>query len=261
MKPHTKQQLGSNAKGTAYPHREIFFVGGLWKRDFRRPESGESLLVLLRQTWEVPFILRTAATRPELEYWLKETPEYRKATPTNGLQRAWAELNAACYLETIKTEVGRNRCTQEDLLCDFRSSAPTGTPQSTNDDFVLVESVVEMTVYLPQIQPTNTDHIGFGIRCAGSREECKDSKGCFEFSRKDLGMNSILKPPGLFSPDVLLRSRCELDATVPQRDLMSLRISSASTSLPSMASVSDWRRASWSAARSASSSQSPGVEW
>ena len=64
-------------------------------------------MVLLRQTWEVPFILRTAATRPELEYWLKETPEYRKATPTNRLQRAWAELNAACYLETIKTEVGR----------------------------------------------------------------------------------------------------------------------------------------------------------
>ncbi len=151
-----------------------------------------------------------------------------------------------------------DRCTQEKLLCDFRSSTATGTPQSTNDNFVLVESVVEMTVYLSQIQPTNANHIGFGIRRASSREEGKDSKGCFEFSRKDLGMDSVLKPPSLFSPDVLLRSRCELDATVPQRDLMSLRISSASTSLPAAASVSDWRRASWSAARSASSSQSPG---
>lgn len=139
----------------------------------------------------------------------------------------------------------------------WRATA-TGAPQCANDNFMLVEGVIEMAIYLTQIQATKANDTCFGVRCANSRQKCEDSEGCFQFSRENLSMGPILKPPSLLAPNVSLRRCCKADATLLQRDLSSLRISSASTSRPAATSASDWRNASWSAARSASSSQSPG---
>jgi hypothetical protein len=89
-------------------------------------------------------------------------------------------------------------------------------------------------------------------------DHSQDSERSFEFSREDIGVDPILQPPCLLAPDVTSRCGGKPNATLLQRERSSRRISSASTRWPAATSASDWRKASCRAARSASSSQSPG---
>ncbi len=123
---------------------------------------------------------------------------------------------------------------------------------------MFIEGVVEMAPDFRQIPAAKARDRRLSVGCPGAGKQRQQSKGCFELGRKNLGMDSVLKPPSFLPLYVALRRCRESYGARCQRDLSSLRISSASTSRPAATSASDWRRASWSAARSASSSQSPG---
>jgi hypothetical protein len=82
--------------------------------------------------------------------------------------------------------------------------------------------------------------------------------GLFELGREGVPVKSIGQPPGLLAPEVPLCRCSESNAAGLQEDLRPLRIASASTKRPAATSTLDSRKAAWSAARSASSSQSPG---
>ena len=138
----------------------------------------------------------------------------------------------------------------ERLRLDPWTSATAGSPQRADDHFAFIESVIEMTIYLAQLQPAQARHSRFLVECANARKDGQNSEGLFNFSRENIGVDPLLKPPSLFALNMSLGSRCESDRTLLQRDLSSLKISSASTRRPAAMSASDWRRASWSAARS-----------
>lgn len=57
---------------------------------------------------------------------------------------------------------------------------------------------------LGQVQASKPSDTSFGVERADSRQHGYDSEGCFEFSREDLDVDSILKPPVLFAPYVSL---------------------------------------------------------
>jgi len=120
------------------------------------------------------------------------------------------------------------------LRFDLRASTAPGPPERSDDHLVFVEGVPA---------PGRNAR----IRRAASNSVANSSMWVLFSSQ-----------PGLFEPDMSLGRCGEPDATRRQRDLSSLRISSASTSRPAATSASDWRSASCSAARSASPSQSPG---
>jgi hypothetical protein len=148
--------------------------------------------------------------------------------------------------------------TTRELRLDPWSSPTPGSPQRADDDFAFIESVIEMAIYLAQVQSAQAGHSGFLVACANARKDGQNSEGLFNLSCENIGVGLVFNPPSLFALHMSLRSRCESNRTLFQRDLSSRRISSASTRRPAAMSASDWRRASWSAARSVSSSQSPG---
>ena len=115
-----------------------------------------------------------------------------------------------------------------------------------------------MTPDFGQIPAAQTRNRHLRVGCPRAGKQRQKSKGCFELCRKNLGMDSVLKPPSFLPMYVALRRCRESYGPRGQRDRSSFRISSAPTSRPAATSASDWRRASWSAARSVSSSQSPG---
>jgi hypothetical protein len=65
----------------------------------------------------------------------------------------------------------------------------------------------------------------------------------FEFLGEHVGVVAIGQPPGLLSPNVFLRSGCEANAAILQRDRSSRRITSASTRRPALMSSSESFRA------------------
>jgi hypothetical protein len=65
----------------------------------------------------------------------------------------------------------------------------------------------------------------------------------FEFLSEHIGVVAIGQPPGFLSSNVFLRSGCEANAAILQRDRSSRRITSASTRRPALMSPSDSFRA------------------
>jgi hypothetical protein len=122
---------------------------------------------------------------------------------------------------------------------------------------VCIEGVVEVTVDPSKVEPQSGD-TGTRVGRARSGEKRQHADGILDLSREDVDVQSVLEPPRLLAPDVALGRCGEADAARSQDDFSSLRISSASTSRSVATSISDWRSAAWRAARSASSSQSPG---
>ena len=141
---------------------------------------------------------------------------------------------------------------------DGRPPAATGTPDRADDHVPVVEGVVDMAGHPAKVNASETRNVLVRLRCASSREERHDPDGLFELGCEDLRMDTVLKPPDLLALDLPVRGGRESDAALVHRDRSSLRISSTSTNRPAATSLLDSRRALWSAARSASSSQSPG---
>jgi len=131
-------------------------------------------------------------------------------------------------------------------------------PQRPNNYFRLVEGVVEMTSDLRDVQPTEARDSAGQVGCAGAREEREDPKSLLELGGKDSRVDPVLNPPRLLAMDVPAGCCGEPDSARSQRERSSLRTTSASTSRPAATSASDSRRAWCNAARSVSSSQSPG---
>ena len=144
------------------------------------------------------------------------------------------------------------------LRFDVRWAPPTGSPQRTDDNLFFVEGVVQVTIELPQVETTKAGHASLLVRRANTREIREDSEGGLEISCEQMPVVPVLKPPRLLAIDVSLCGRRKPDRTLRQCDLSSRRISSASMSRPAATSAEDWASASCNAARSASSSQSPG---
>jgi hypothetical protein len=115
-----------------------------------------------------------------------------------------------------------------------------------------------MAIDLLHVHATKPGRARLRVRGTGSRYERDELESVLQFRGEDIDMNSILNPPRLFPLDVSTCGRSEAYEAGRQRERSSFRISTASTRLPAATSASDWRKASWRAARSASSSQSPG---
>lgn len=140
----------------------------------------------------------------------------------------------------------------------MRTTAPAGSPDRANDNFVLVEGVVQMAAQFSNVETAQIPDTGRAVRRSCSREQRQDSQGFLDFSCEEVAMKSVVQPPSLLLPDVSLRCRGEANAAWTQDDRSSLRSSVASTRRPAATSASESRNAACSAARSASSSQSPG---
>ena len=129
------------------------------------------------------------------------------------------------------------------LRLDHRTSTAFGSPEGTDDDFVLIERVVDVASDLPKIHAPQAGDHGVRVRRPRAREHCQDLESLFEFSGEDVGVISVLKPPGFLAPDVFLGSTRKSDEAWSQRERISLSTSSASTSRPAATSASDSRRA------------------
>jgi len=131
-------------------------------------------------------------------------------------------------------------------------------PESPNYHFALIERVVQVAGDFRNIQTPDAWDAGLRIGHAGAGQEREHLKGLFEFGNEDIAVDPVLDPPSLLAPDVLLGGCGESNPAGFQRERSSLRISSASTSRFCATSTSESRRAWCKAARSLSSSQSPG---
>jgi hypothetical protein len=144
------------------------------------------------------------------------------------------------------------------LRLDDRIAVPTRSPDGADDDVVLIEGIVEMAGQFSEVEAPQCWDTSNGLRCPSPRKERQNSEGLLEFGSEDLAMESVLQPPSLLARDVPLRGRGEPNTARPQADLSSFRIESASTRRPAATSASESRKAACNAARSTSSSQSPG---
>ncbi len=138
------------------------------------------------------------------------------------------------------------------------AAASTRAPHCSDNDLVFVEGEVEMARYLWKVDPTQARNACLPVGRARTGKQLQNSKGVFELRGEHVDVRPVLKPPGLLARDMFPRGGCEQDAPALQDALSSFRISSASTSRPAATSASDSRRALCRAARSVSSSQSPG---
>ena len=140
----------------------------------------------------------------------------------------------------------------------MRTTAPAGSPDRANENLVLVEGVVQVAAELANIESAQIPDPGRGVRCPCSRKEGQDAQSFLEFSHEQVAVESVVQPPNLLTANVSLRRRGEANTAWTQDDRSSLSISVASTSRPAATSASESRNAACSAARSVSSSQSPG---
>ena len=153
--------------------------------------------------------------------------------------------------------VRRTRQDNEGAL-ERRPTLPACAPQGANDDVVCVEREVQVAAQLPDVETPQVGRRGLRVGGSSSGEEGQDFDGLFEFGSEEILVVSVVKPPRPLAVDVVVRRLREANATGLQLDRSRLRMSVASTSRPASTSACDWARAACKAARSASSSQSPG---
>jgi len=110
----------------------------------------------------------------------------------------------------------------------------------------------------PKVDAANARNWRLSVEASGPWKRGDDFERLFELLSEYVQVVAIGQPPGLLPPNVLLRSGCEANASILQRDRSSRRITSASMRRPASMSSSESFRARWRAARSSSSSQSPG---
>ncbi len=138
------------------------------------------------------------------------------------------------------------------------SASSPSTPHRTDNDLIRTEGVIDMACGPGEVQPPKSRDMGFRVDTSSPGEQGHHLECFFELRGENLGVVSMLQPPGFFALNMALRSSGKPDAAPVQRERSSLRTSSASTSLPAETSASDMTSASQRAVRSSSSSQSPG---
>ena len=110
----------------------------------------------------------------------------------------------------------------------------------------------------PKVDAANARNWRLSVEASGPWKRRDDPERLFEFLGEHVQVVTSGQPPGLLPPNVFLRSGREANAPILQRDRSSRRITSASMRRPALMSSSESLRARWRAARSSSSSQSPG---
>ncbi len=135
---------------------------------------------------------------------------------------------------------------------------PTSAPDGAHDHVVRIETVVEMTIDPSKVDSTQPGNTGSRLGCTRAGKERQHADSILDLSCGDVDVQSLRKPPRLLASDVALGRCGEADPARSQDDFSSLRTSSASASRSAATSISDSRSAVCRAARSASSSQSPG---
>ena len=83
---------------------------------------------------------------------------------------------------------------------------PSGTPQSADDYFGVVECAVQMARHLLDVQTSQADDSALRVGRAGVREEGEDAKGFFKFADEDILMDLVLNPPRLLATNMPLGS-------------------------------------------------------
>ena len=98
------------------------------------------------------------------------------------------------------------------------------TPESANDHSGVIERVIEMDGDSPEVDAANAGNGRLSVEGSGTWKRRDDLERLFEFLGEHVGVVAIGQPPGLLSPNVFLRSGCEPNAAVLQRDRSSRRI-------------------------------------
>jgi hypothetical protein len=94
-----------------------------------------------------------------------------------------------------------------------------------------------------EVDAANAGNGRLRVEGSGTWKRRDDLERLFEFLGEHVGVVAIGQPPGLLSPNVFLRSGCEANAAILQRDRSSRRITSASTRRPALMSSSESFRA------------------
>jgi len=131
---------------------------------------------------------------------------------------------------------------QGDLL-DPRTAFATRTPEGAHDHAGVIERVIKMDGDSPEVDAANAGDGRLSVEGSGTWKGRDDLERLFEFLGEDVGVVAIGQPPGLLSANVFLRSGCETNAAILQRDRSSRRITSASTRRPALMSSSESFRA------------------
>ena len=126
---------------------------------------------------------------------------------------------------------------------DPRTASATGTPEGAHDHAGVIERVIKMGVDSPEVDTANAGNGRLSVQGSGTWKHRDDLERLFEFLGEHVGVVTIGQPPGLLSPNVFLRSGCEVNAAILQRDRSSRRITSASTRRPALMSSSESLRA------------------
>jgi hypothetical protein len=132
------------------------------------------------------------------------------------------------------------------------------SPNCTNDDLVLIKRIVEMAGQLAEVEPSQSGYACFTVRCSRAWKPRQDTERLFDLGSEEIALEPVLQPPALLAVHVPPSGRGEANASWLQVERRSFRISAASTRRPAATSAPDSCKAAWSAARSSSSSQSPG---
>jgi hypothetical protein len=139
-----------------------------------------------------------------------------------------------------------------------RIVSATRAPQCANDHTRIVKRVVEMRVDSSKVNAADTPNSRLCVRRSCARKHGYDFESLFELVGEHVDVIAVGQPPRFLSSNLFVRSSCEMDDAMFQRDRSSRRMAPASTRRPLFTSSPDALSASWRAARSAASSQSPG---
>ena len=126
---------------------------------------------------------------------------------------------------------------------DPRTALATRTPEGAHDHAGVIERVIEMDGDSPEVDAANAGNGRLSVEGSGTWKHRDDLERLFEFLGEHVEVIAIGQPPGLLSPNVFLRSGCEANAAILQRDRSSRRITSASTRRPALMSSSESFRA------------------
>src|SRR2546428_10565658 len=88
----------------------------------------------------------------------------------------------------------------------FRTALSMRSPQSADDDLVIIERVIQVEGNSPHVNTTDVRDRRSRVDLGGGRMVQDDLKSLFEFFREHVHMVAVLKPPRLLSVDMPLGS-------------------------------------------------------
>ena len=151
----------------------------------------------------------------------------------------------------------RGRWTDRSTLPE-RAGTSSGVPERTDHHGVLSEGVIEVGRGTAEVEATQASDSRLEIEGPSSWHPREKADCLLDLVCEDPHGAVVLDPPRLRSTELIACDVSEKDLTRVHFDRNSRRTSVASVRRPNSTSVPEATRARWSAARSSSSSQSPG---